>query len=92
MALGVAFYWIFYGIPVTILKAILGINVVREEDLFTWFLDLKALGIYDGMARPYTNQFEIPEAKEYYTRNIDTGFKAAYGLNPPFAQYANNPE
>lgn len=75
-----------------ILKAVLGINVAREEDLFTWFLDLKALGIYDGMARPYTNQFEIPEAKEYYTRNIDTGFKAAYGLNPAFAKYANNPE
>jgi hypothetical protein len=34
---------------------ILGINGDREEDIFTWMLNLKELGIYDGAANPYTN-------------------------------------
>jgi hypothetical protein len=63
----------------------IGVNLNREEDFFTWFLELKELGIYDGMANPYTNQFEIPAGREYYTRNADTGFESKYGIDTAFA-------
>ena len=65
------------------------VNLWREEDFFTWLLDLKELGIYDGAVSPYTNQFEIPEAREQYLRHFDTG--AVYGQvrNPAFKNIAD---
>jgi hypothetical protein len=44
-----------WTLPAWNLKFFLGINMYREEDLFTWLLDTKALGIYDPIAAPYTN-------------------------------------
>ena len=85
-------YWIFYGIPLAIFYAFLGINSSREEDFFTWFLNLNELGIYDGMYQPYENQFSIPEGVEYHARNIDTGFQSKYGMNSAFAKYEAYPE
>ena len=76
------FYVLFVVLPSSILMLIFGINQDREEDLVTWILQLKELNIYDGMKHPYTNQFEIPEGREYHARNIDSGFVSAYGLNP----------
>ena len=66
---------------------IFGINVNREEDFVTWILQLKELNIYDGMKHPYTNQFEIPEGRVYHSRNIDSGFVSAYGINPEMSDY-----
>ena len=66
---------------------IMGINFNREEDWITWLLDLKELGIYDGMLNPYTNEFEIPEAREMFLRHVDTGVVYGYGDNPVWASY-----
>ena len=44
-----------FTLPAWILQLFLGINMYREEDLFTWLLDTKALGIYDPITAPYTN-------------------------------------
>ena len=33
--------------------------------------------------------FEIPEAREYFIRTVDTGFESTYGVNPAFAGMAD---
>lgn len=82
-----AIWALLYYVPTQILYLFLGINDQREEDIFTWFLNLKELGIYDGATEPYTNDYEIPEAYEQWVRHFDTG--AVYGAkaNPDFADY-----
>lgn len=72
-------------IPIWILMAIFGINANRGEDVITWFLGVKELGYYDPVNDPIGNMFEIPEAREYFIRTVDTGFEATYEVNPEFA-------
>ena len=71
---------------------VFGINAEREQDLFTWFLGVEELGIYDPMTDPIGNMFEIPEAREYFIRTKDTGFESGYGVNPSMKSYPDRPE
>lgn len=86
--------WIYVisYIPIWILQAIFGINVQREQDLITWFLGVEELGIYDPINDPVGNMFELPEAREYFMRTVDTGFESAYGINPEWKNYTPMPE
>lgn len=79
-------------IPIWILMVVFGINVNREQDIITWLLGVEELGMYDPMNDPVGNMFEIPEAREYFLRTIDTGFESAYGINPQMRQYQPMPE
>jgi hypothetical protein len=74
-----------FVLPAWILQLFLGINMYREEDLFTWALDTKDLGIYDPINAPYTNQFEIPEGYEQWVRHFDTGAVYSQERNKDFA-------
>lgn len=90
--LAYVFGLVFYAlsqIPIWILMAIFGINANRGEDLITWFLSVKELGYYDPVNDPIGNMFEIPEAREYYIRTVDTGFEPTYEVNPAFAGMAD---
>lgn len=81
--------WAFSQIPIWILMAIFGINANREQDIITWFLGIEELGYYDPVNDPIGNMFEIPEAREYFIRTVDTGFESTYGVNPAFAGMAD---
>ena len=79
-------------IPIWFWETVLGINSNREQDLITWFLGVEELGIYSPLTDPVGNMFELPEAREYFMRTIDTGFESAYGINPQMRQYQPMPE
>ena len=82
----------FAMIPIWFWEAVLGINSNREQDLVTWFLGVEELGIYSPLTDPVGNMFEIPEAREYFIRTVDTGFEPSYGLNPEMTVHPPNDE